>query len=230
MVRFASCESDCPVLLGGAGLLRQYIPVLLRNRGDPSPRPFGLFPPRLRCSAPRTAPVCARTRASLHCVAAIVRFLRNLAQERKSASGCFCGRMPPKWGPCGAARGRRKSPKGGAQDARQFVARTRMCAQRTPEHPRGLAGQDARRARYLGCVSFGYLSLHKQRKVTRSPAGRVKALHFKKESKWIPACAGMTAEREGAGLYATPVACPSGHSLRECSLRHPASAVRLAPE
>ena len=37
---------------------------------------------------------------------------------------------------------------------------------------------DARKARYVGCVSFGYLSLHKQRKVTRSPEGRVKALHF----------------------------------------------------
>jgi hypothetical protein len=47
-------------------------------------------------------------------------------------SARFCGRMPPKWGPCGAARVRRKSPKEGAQDARQFVARTRMCAQRTP--------------------------------------------------------------------------------------------------
>ena len=32
------------------------------------------------------------------------------------------------------------------------------------------------------------------------------------------------------GLHATPVACPSGRSLRERSLRHPAFAVRLAPE
>ena len=56
----------------------------------------------------------------------------NPCEEAKSASGCFCGRMPPKRGPCGAARGRRKSPKGGAHDARQFVVRTWMCAQRTP--------------------------------------------------------------------------------------------------
>ena len=70
-------------------------------------------------------------------------------------------------------------PKGRAHDAREGAVRTGMCAQRPPEPARALGGQDARRARYLGCVSFGYLSLHKQRKVTRSPAGRVKALHFK---------------------------------------------------
>jgi hypothetical protein len=40
----ASCAAKCPVLLASAGLLRQYIPVLLRKRGDPSPRPFGHFP------------------------------------------------------------------------------------------------------------------------------------------------------------------------------------------
>jgi len=40
--------------------------------------PSGNFRRTLRCSAPRTAPVCARTRASLHCVAALVRVHRNL--------------------------------------------------------------------------------------------------------------------------------------------------------
>jgi hypothetical protein len=40
----ASCAAKSPALLADAGLLRQYIPILLRNRGDPSPRPFGLFP------------------------------------------------------------------------------------------------------------------------------------------------------------------------------------------
>jgi hypothetical protein len=58
-----------------------------------------------------------------------------------------------------------------------------MYIQRTPERPREPGGQDARKARYLGCVSFGDFSLHKQRKVTRSPAGRVEALHFKNKSK-----------------------------------------------
>jgi len=40
-----------------AGLLRKCVLALHRNRGDPSPRPFGLVPPCLRCSAPRTAPL-----------------------------------------------------------------------------------------------------------------------------------------------------------------------------
>jgi len=109
--------------------------------------------------------------------------------ENKSASVCFCGRMPPKWGPCGAASGWRKSPKGRAQDAREGAARTGMCAQRLPEPAREPGGQDARKARYLGCVSFGYLSLHKQRKVTRSPEGRVKALHFKRQQNKGADCA-----------------------------------------
>jgi len=37
-------ESECPVLLAVAGSLRQYIHVLLRDRGDPSPRPYGHSP------------------------------------------------------------------------------------------------------------------------------------------------------------------------------------------
>src|SRR6185295_3578133 len=101
--------------------------------------------------------------------------------------------MPPKRGPCGAARGRRKGPKGRAQEAREGAARTGMCAQRPPEPAREPGGQDARKARYLGCVSFGYLSLHKQRKVTRSPAGRVKALHFKRAT-----------QEQGAGFRLSP--------------------------
>jgi len=40
----------------------------------------------------------------------------------------------------------------------------------------------------------------------------------------------LQAKNEGAGLCAAPAAHPVGHSLRECSLRHPASAVRIAPE
>ena len=56
-----------------------------------------------------------------------------------------------------------------------------MCAQRPPEPAREPGGQDARKARYVGCVSFGDFSLHKQRKVTRSPVGRVEALHFEKQ-------------------------------------------------
>src|SRR6185295_14921079 len=65
---------------------------------------------------------------------------------------------------------------------------------------------DARRPRYLGCVSLGDFSLHKHctagaartaklaaerrragcpesRKVTRSPAGRAEAVHFQKQDQ-----------------------------------------------
>ena len=98
------------------------------HRRDPS----GIFPSRLRCSAPRTAPVDPRIRASLHCVDMIVRFDRNLAQEQEGRATASAAGCRPSGAPCGAARGRRKSPKGGAQDARQFAACTWMCIQRTP--------------------------------------------------------------------------------------------------
>ena len=83
-----------------------------------------------------------------------------------------------KRGPCGAARTRRKSPKEGAHDACPFAACTWMYIQRTPQRPRALGAQGCAESAPPGCVSFGYLSLHKQRKVTRSPAGRVEALRF----------------------------------------------------
>src|SRR5512141_918 len=102
--------------------------------------------------------------------------------------------MPPNGAPCGAARVWRKGPKGGAQDARQFAARTRMCAQRTPEHPREVGGQATAwmpevEQRRTSCrmpgdrATGGVLSLvtffAQAKKVTRSPAGRVEALQFK---------------------------------------------------
>ena len=189
MVRFASCESDCPVLLGGSGLLRQYIRVLLRNRGDPSPRPCGHFPaPPAMLGTANGAGLCTNP-----CIPALCDSNR-LRQQIAGASNSFCGRMPPKWGPCGAARGRRKSPKGGAQDARQFVARTRMCAQRTPQPPREVAGQDARRPRYSGWPSLWLLSLGHARE-SNSLARRASESTALQQARstWIPPCAGMTA-------------------------------------
>jgi hypothetical protein len=64
-------------------------------------------------------------------------------------------------------------------------------------------------------LSFGDISLHKQRKVTRSPVGRVEALHLNGQAVrkeldsslrwndelkkgWIPACAGMSARKRAA--------------------------------
>src|SRR4249919_1269201 len=110
--------------------------------------------------------------------------------------------MPPKWGPCGAASGWRKSPKGRAQDAREVAARTRMCAQRPPEPARELGGQDARRARHRGVFLLVTFLCTSKEKLPARP-----------QAEWKP----RTSKNDQVGLQATPVACPSGHSLRECS-------------
>jgi hypothetical protein len=64
--RFASCESESPALLGAAGLLRQYVHVLLRKRGDPSPRPFGHFPALAAMLGTANGALDPQFRASLH--------------------------------------------------------------------------------------------------------------------------------------------------------------------
>ena len=140
--------------------------------------------------------------------------------EVRAAVASAAGRRP-NGAPCGAASGRRKSPKGRAHDARAFAVRTGMCAQRTPEPAREVGGQDARRPRHRGCVSlvtFFAQALRRRsgansaagreaakgrmpgvKKVTRSAAGRAEALHFKKKAKsWIPADAGMKSRRNDA--------------------------------
>ena len=86
---------------------------------------------------------------------------------------------------------RRISPQEGAHDVRPFAECTWTYIQRTPEHPRAPGGQatawmpevEQRRSSCRspegtppGVCFFGYLSLHKLKKVTRSPAGRVEAL------------------------------------------------------
>src|SRR5690242_9223655 len=76
--------------------------------------------------------------------------------------------MPPKRGPLWRGEGAEESPKGGAHDARQFAACTGTYIQRTPEHPRGVGGQDARRPRHRGCVSL-VTFFAQAKKVTRSP-------------------------------------------------------------
>jgi hypothetical protein len=76
---------------------------------------------------------------------------------------------------------------------------------------------DARRPRRRGCVSLVTFFAQARKYPLAPQAGGSFALQEKKLA-------------QGTGLRATPVACPSGHSLRECSLRRPASAVRLSPE
>jgi hypothetical protein len=86
------------------------VPVPLRDRGDPSPRPFGLIPRRLRCSAPLTAP-----RSTNPCIPALPRCVKVESFGFGSGSGCcssFCGRMPPN-GPLRRGEGAQDKSAGG---------------------------------------------------------------------------------------------------------------------
>jgi hypothetical protein len=132
--------------------------------------PAGIFRRHLRCSAPRTAPG-----STTPCIP---------APPSASAAGCR-----PNGAPCGAARVRRISPKEGAHDARPFAECTRTYIQRTPEHPRALAGQDARRARHRGWP-FSWLLLfgHTKRSnpLARRPSGSSALLQERNEETPSP--------------------------------------------
>ena len=90
--------------------------------------------------------------------------------------------MPPKWGPCGAARGRRKSPQG-ARTMRASSLRAHGRALSEPRSP--LANSEGRMPgeRATGGVFLWLLFFAQAKKVTRSPAGRVEALHFKERRR-----------------------------------------------
>ncbi len=94
-----------PALLGLAGSLRRYIPCTDRECGDPSPHPCGPCPQSLRCSARKRGTQDRETGQNQH-----------QDQSRHYALAVFAFRfrllrqaMPPQWGPCGAASGRRKA-------------------------------------------------------------------------------------------------------------------------
>src|SRR5450432_4038626 len=76
---------------------------------------------------------------------------------------------------------------------------------------------------YAGIDLCFHILLIFARTVRQGYSGRVIVL-------WARYSAVPFPHAERTGLHATPVACPSGHSLRECSLRHPASAVQPALE
>ncbi len=134
--------------------------------------PAGFLPPRLRCSAPRTVPGSTNP-----CIPALSRGvgMQSLAfgscycfRFRFCSGSGFCGRMPPKGAPCGAARVRRISPQEGAHDVRPFAECTWKYIQRTPEHPAHSQGRMPGE-RATGGV-FLWLSFFAQaKKVTRSP-------------------------------------------------------------
>ena len=179
--------------------------------------PSGLI--RNACDARhRERRVDPRIRASLHCVRENVRVdARNgraAALAVASAAGCR---------PTGPPVARRvaddQARRVGARDRADSAAGQGWPVSGTRPPVAQSEGRDARRPRHRGCVSLATF-FAQAKKVARSPAGRVEALHLKTNKKTA----------QGTGLCAAPAAHPSGHSLRECSLRHPAFAVRLSPE
>jgi hypothetical protein len=98
--------------------------------------------------------------------------------------------------PFAAARTRRKCPQGNAHDARQFVARTGMCVQRTPECSRGLA--QLYRASAASGVHFFWLLFFVQAKKSDPLAGSERKAEWTRQQEqsksWIPAFAGMTSK------------------------------------
>jgi len=146
-----------------------------------------------------------RIRASLHCVNENVgldaRHGRAAALALASAAGCRSNGAP-----CGAASGGRQGPQGRRDGSRRFRCRPGMACQRNPAAARAVGGQDARRPRHRGCVSLATF-FAQAKKVARSPqASGSSALQRDKQRarNWIPACAGMTSEKDQRGFRLAP--------------------------
>ena len=190
MPRRASCAAGCSCasrLRGVAQTGTFHVP--LRDRGNPLPRPCGLFPRRLRCSAPRTAPGSTNP-----CIPALPRRMMFRATLG------FCGRMPPKPGPPEARRGCEGSVR---RRAHTMCARSLNVHGRTSSEPRStLADLQGRMPgrRAAGGVFLWLPFFAQAKKVTRSPAGRVEALlslNKKREaSKTDSRLRGMTREKK----------------------------------
>jgi hypothetical protein len=110
------------------------VPVLLRDRGDPSPRPFGLIPRSLRCSAPRTAPVVHESvhpcTASLRSFALLETWRKSDKQERLLLRQDAAQTGPPVARRVGGGRARRV-----ARRMRASSLRAHGCALSEPRSP-----------------------------------------------------------------------------------------------
>jgi len=154
--------------------------------------PAGIFPPHLRCSAPRTAPyihesVRPWTVLMQSCVSLPWSRERLLLLLRQDAA---------QTGPPEARRGCAGSVR---RRAHTMCARSPNVHGRTSGEPRStladLEGRMPGRRAAGGGLLFGYFLLAIQEKVTRSPeASGSFALQENStvRSRWIPACAGMT--------------------------------------
>jgi hypothetical protein len=189
-----------------------------------APPPATLFAPLLRRSAKKvTKKARHRTRCRAACAAGCPALLGTangsagstkpaipgLHRGRMLASCCFgfCGRMPPKRAPYGAARARREKPEGW----RAGCAPVRCQHKDVPSANRrsALAHLEGRRPGrrairgVLSLVTF-FAQAAQAKKVTRSPEGsgslRSKTSKSRERSRWIPACAGMTSKGPSAGM------------------------------
>jgi hypothetical protein len=129
--------------------------------------PAGIFPPRLRCSAPRTAPLIHE---SVHpCTTSRCR--REMVRLLFWPSLCsgFCGRMPPKTGPPVARRGCAGSVR---RRPRTMRGRSLNVHGRTSSEPRSTLAHSQGRMpgeRAAGGVFLWLPFFAQAKKVTRSP-------------------------------------------------------------
>jgi len=151
------------------------VPVLLRDRGDPSPRPFGLIPRSLRCSAPRTAPV---VHESVHpCTASLRSFApRQACRKSKKRERLLLRQDAARMGPLWRGEGVEEKPEGWRARCAPVRCMYMDVHSANPGAPSRTRRAGCPEGAPPGCVSFGDFSLDKQRKVTRSPGGRVEAL------------------------------------------------------
>lgn len=108
------------------------------------------------------------------------RFAKLAWHPPRHLAPASAARTAAQWGPCGAAGGGRTSRCAAAigvmDDAdRSTAPGMARCA--GPDAAREPGGQDARKARCRGVLSFGFFSLDKQRKETRPPPRRTKPGH-----------------------------------------------------
>src|SRR6185312_3080018 len=188
----ASCP---PGSLADSGVRRQHLRVLTANARASCARPLrGLIcvrEPR-QTGAPEAAHIpCAQKRGQERGTSKSTSKSTSKAEgksrERKVQSNCssvhrscFCAHgmcAAPGSRPGAASARRRSRVSDRAHDAREFAASTWMCCLRTPQCARAVGGQDARRPRPVGVLSFWLLFLcTSKEKVTRSSAGGVEAL------------------------------------------------------
>jgi|GEM_PF-6869681 len=157
-------------------------------RAIPRAHPAGLF---VRCRRKAMGP---REEQS-------ARVLRAEAKSERQKRSSFCSAAldprprQPRRGQAGIAR----------QGRAQGCARVREwagCPSSEPRPDLAHPEREARRARLPGCISFGYFSLCKQRKVTRSHGCERKnegtrPQKDQEQRHWIPAFAGMTGKSKG---------------------------------